>query len=231
MQDISPHPLAKTLEYTFIETSLLEQALTHPSITKTRSERHISNQRLEFLGDRVLGLCVAHMLFDAYPDEEEGAMAKRHTALVRKETLARVARSLELGTHIILSESESDMGGRDNDAVLADACEALIAALYLDGGLDVADRFIRQNWTGLMQENMAPPKDAKTTLQEFAQARGKALPSYKELSRTGPAHAPVFTIEVSIDGYDSALAEGGSKRQAEQMAAGKLLELINERTT
>lgn len=218
--------LAATLDYSFSNPDLLNLALTHSSLAKSRAERNKTNQRLEFLGDRVLGLVIAEMIYEAFPNEEEGAMARRHTALVRKETLARVANLLDLGQHVRLAPSEIEGGGRTNEALLADTCEALIAALYLDGGMAAADTFIRRYWTTMMDEDMKPPKDAKTSLQEFAQSRAMPLPVYREVSRTGPPHAPVFTIEVNIENGEMASGTGGSKRLAEQMAAETLLKQL-----
>lgn len=218
--------LSQTLDYRFGDPDLLNLALTHPSTAKSRGERALTNQRLEFLGDRVLGLVVAEMVYEAFPGEDEGAMARRHTALVRRETLARVANRIGLGGHILMAPSEAESGGRSNQALLADTCEALIAALYLDGGLEAAAWFIREHWTPLMGEDMKPPKDAKTALQEYAQSRALPLPAYSEQSRSGPPHAPVFTIAVSLQSGETASGEGGSKRVAEQRAAQALLRLL-----
>ncbi len=203
---------------------LLTRALTHTSITKSRSDRGNTYERLEFLGDRVLGLVVARLLFDFHADENEGALSRRLTALVRREALVRVAENIDLGRHIILSPGEEDAGGRSNPGILADICEALIAALYLDGGLPAAEHFIRANWTDLMKETPTPPRDAKTELQEWAQGRGLPLPMYSETGREGPAHSPIFTIEVAVQGEAAVCGRGTSKRSAEQQAAGALLE-------
>jgi len=196
-------------------------------MVKTRAERPRTNQRLEFLGDRVLGLIAAEMLYHAFPDEEEGAMAKRHSGLVRREGLARVADAIGLGEHVILSESEDGAGGRDNTAVLADCLEAVLAALYLDGGMAPARAFIEAHWTAMMAEEPQPPMDAKTELQELAQGKGLKLPNYREVGRSGPDHDPIFTIEVTVQGYPSASAEGGNKRGAEQEAARRLLKIMS----
>ena len=153
-------------------------------------------------------------------------MARRHTALVRRETLARVAHDLNLGDFILMAPSEEESGGRENDALLSDTCEAVIAAVFLDGGLNKADSFIRSHWTDLMAEDLKPPKDAKTALQEYAQSRNMPLPKYREISREGPPHDPVFTIEVSIENEKPIQSVGGSKRLAEQKAAKALLESL-----
>ena len=212
----------QTLGHRFARPGLLGLALTHSSAPSNGR----SNQRLEFLGDRVLGLVVAQALYERFPDEEEGALAPRLAALVRRDTLARVARDIGLGGHVVMSQGEEESGGRDNPSILADACEAVIAALYLDGGMESAQQFIRRHWLPLMEEDQSPPKDAKTKLQEWAQGRGLALPKYTETGRQGPAHAPVFSVQVSVEGADPAAATGPSKRAAEQAAASALLERI-----
>lgn len=219
--------LEEALGYTFTSSQLLTLALTHSSLAKSRADRDQTNQRLEFLGDRVLGLVVAGMIYETFPDEEEGAMARRHTALVRKEALARIAKDLALGKYILMATSEEDSGGRDNEALLADTCEAIIAALFMDGGLGTAETFIRAHWSALMSQDLTPPKDAKTTLQEYVQSRGMNLPKYRESHREGPPHDPVFTIEVIIDSGEVMTGMGGSKRQAEQVAASAMLEHLN----
>jgi len=215
--------LEQALGHRFADPGLLEEALTHSSVASA-GDRRRTNERLEFLGDRVLGLVVADMLFDRFPDEDEGALARRHAALVRRESLARVAESIGLAESIRLSRGEEDAGGRKNPGLLADACEAVIAALYLDGRIDVAATFIRDQWDAMVAEDVRPPKDAKTELQEWAQARGLALPRYREVGREGPAHAPMFSIEVSLADRTPASASGPSKRAAEQAAAEAMLE-------
>ncbi|MBU0726750.1 MAG: ribonuclease III [Alphaproteobacteria bacterium] len=212
--------LAERLGHHFKRRSLLVEALTHLSATERRSQAY---ERLEFLGDRVLGLIVAEALLDRFPAEREGDIAKRHVGLVRREALAEVARTLDLGAYLVLSRGESEAGGRDNDALLADAMEAVIAALYLDGGLEAARRFIMGEWQSLMDAEAKPPQDAKTALQEWAQGRGMPLPLYIELSREGPPHQPVFTVEVRLEGGRQASGTGTSKRAAEQAAANALL--------
>ncbi len=206
-----------TVDYAFNDEELLRLALTHRSIGNSPS-----NQRLEFLGDRVLGLVVAHMLYDAFPQEQEGELARRHAGLVSKEALAEVAREINLGTQMIMSDSEEASGGRENASHLEDACEALIGAMYLDGGFVAAEHFIKKYWQAKLLSVKEPPKDPKTGLQEWAQARGLNLPEYTEISRTGPDHAPEFVIEVRV-GAHAARGTAGAKRAAEQMAASRLL--------
>ncbi|CCQ73575.1 ribonuclease III [Magnetospira sp. QH-2] len=211
--------LEKAIGHRFSDSALLERALTHSSLISGIG----SNERLEFLGDRVLGLGVAELLYQRFPDEEEGPLARRFAAVVSQPALADVARLLNLGRHLNLARSEEDGGGRDNPALLSDACEALIAALYLDGGMEVALTFVRRLWAPLIDADLSPPKDAKTALQEWAQGRGKSLPQYREVGRDGPSHAPVFTMEACVEGLGQARANGTSKRAAEQAAAVLLL--------
>ncbi|MDE0390467.1 MAG: ribonuclease III [Rhodospirillales bacterium] len=201
---------------------MLALALRHPSAA-TQSG---SNQRLEFLGDRVLGMVVAAMLYEAFPHEAEGALSQRFSALVRREALADVARSLSLGQRLAFGRGEKAAGGRDNPANLADACEAVIGALYIDGGLDAAERFIRRYWAPVMTAAPDPPRDPKTRLQEWTQSRALGLPAYRTLSSTGPAHSPVFEVEAEVAGLGKAVATGATKRAAEQDAASALLSRI-----
>lgn len=215
--------LAARLGHGFARPALLTEALTHLSATERRSAAY---ERLEFLGDRVLGLIIAETLLERFPKEREGDIAKRHVALVRREALAQVARTIRLGEHLKLSRSEADAGGRDNDALLADAMEAVIAALYLDGGLEAARRFVLRAWEAQLAVSGRPPQDAKTGLQEWAQGRGLPLPAYREVGREGPAHQPVFTVEVTVSGQDPAEGTGPSKRVAEQEAAQALLDRV-----
>jgi len=215
--------LAKALGHDFNDPGLLELALVHPSMAASRDRRADTNQRLEFLGDRVLGLSIAAMLYEAFPDEEEGDMARRHTALVRRETLARVASELDLGLYVQTAKSEQAPDGSFNQSLLSDACEAVIAAIYLDAGFEAADAFIRRHWAPLMIEDPQPPRDAKTELQEYAQSLGFELPEYRETGRQGPQHAPLFTMEARLAGHPPAVADGATKRAAEQSAAAALL--------
>jgi ribonuclease-3 len=219
---------AADLGHAFGRGELLTQALTHPSVAHGRGPRGVTAyERLEFLGDRVLGLAVADMVFAAFPDESEGALARRHAALVCRETLARVAHSIGLGAALILSKGEEDAGGRNNPALLADACEAVIGALYADAGFDVAAGFVRRLWRPLMDETAAPPKDAKTALQEWAQGRGKPLPVYTTLEMQGPPHDPIFQVSVAVQGLEPATGSGSSKRAAAQAAAARMLERVS----
>ena len=215
-------PLEEALGHHFARPALLALALRHPSAGTQAG----SNQRLEFLGDRVLGMVVAAMLYEAFPHEAEGALSQRYSALVRREALEGVARSLALGDRLTLSRSERAGGGRENPANLADACEAVIGALYVDGGLQAAERFIRHHWAPAMNANPEPPRDPKTQLQEWTQSRALGLPVYRMLSSSGPAHAPLFEVEAEVAGLGKAVGTGATKRTAEQGAAGKLLTRI-----
>ncbi len=213
--------LSEKLGYHFRNTELLTLALTHPSLGKGAS-----NQRLEFLGDAVLGLVIAELLYSMFPAEQEGELARRHAALVRGETLAEIAKKMTLGEALQLSVSEAGTGGRLSSSNLEDALEALIGAIYLDNGIEGAKAFILPHWEERARAVVSPPKDSKTALQEWAQARGISVPTYNVLSQTGPAHAPDFTIEVTVTGYLPAQASAASKRAAEQLAAGKLLTVL-----
>ncbi len=215
--------LSSALGHRFQRPQLLLEALTHRSATQGGGDR-FDYERLEFLGDRVLGLVIADLLMEMFPDEAVGHLARRFTGLVRREALEKVAESLDLRRFLRLSESEERMGGRENTGIQANACEALIGALYRDGGLDVARRFILTNWQPLMAAAGGSARDAKTRLQEWAQAEKLPLPRYTVVEEAGPPHEPVFTIEVSVTGLEPARATAGSKRRAEQDAAAALLE-------
>jgi ribonuclease-3 len=176
-------------------------------------------ERLEFLGDRVLGLAVAEMLFEKFPRAEEGEMSRRFADLVRKETCANVARHWGVGPHLHLGPSEQRAGGRDRTAILGDACEALIAAVFLDAGYEVARALVFRGFADLIVETLPPVVDPKSVLQEWAQGRGLPAPLYREVSRTGPDHRPEFIVAVDVQGFAPAEAHGSSKRFAEQSAA------------
>mgnify|MGYP000350869804 CR=1 FL=1 len=217
----SPAALADLLGYRFDDEGLLIEAMTHASAVTTGQRP--TYQRLEFLGDRVLGLIIADALFELYPDADEGELSRRLAALVRRETCADVARDIGLGAHIWLGEGEAQTGGRSKDAILGDVCEAVIGAIYLDGGLGPAGEFVRRVWDDRMDEESPRLKDAKTTLQEWAHTRGYKQPHYKLVSRSGPDHEPRFTISVTVPGLEPAEAIGSSKRVAEQAAAEAVL--------
>ena len=215
----------QNLGHTFKNSDYLELALTHSSVHGgRRTFELVDYERLEFLGDRVLGLLVADLLMDAFPTEEEGSLAKRHAALVCRETLAHVALSVGIDKHMKLGVFDENL--RTNQTVLADVCEAIIGALYQDGGLEVARHFVNQNWDTLLRSAITPPKDSKTELQEWVQKKGQPLPVYTEISRSGPDHSPEFVIEVTIEGYKACRAVGKSKREGQQNAAQLMMEQI-----
>jgi ribonuclease III len=213
--------LQHDLGYQFSNARLLELALTHRSLS--RESNNFSNQRLEFLGDAVLGLVVADMLYTLFPNEPEGDLSKRLVSLVNGEQLAVIAQRLNLGDYLSVSGGEAEQGGRENPSNLEDALEALLGAIYLDSGLDAAKAVITRFWGEHATTMKAPPKDPKTTLQEWVQARGLPLPEYVLISSDGPSHAPNFVVEVRVQGVAPARAEAGVKKTAERLAAEKLL--------
>ncbi|MBY6117959.1 ribonuclease III [Mameliella alba] len=215
--------LQESLGHRFADPRLLRRAVTHASMSGPGRE---DNQRLEFLGDRVLGLVMAEALLERDRAATEGQMAPRFNALVRKETCADVAREVGIGNALKLGRSEQLSGGRRKMALLGDAMEAVIAAVYLDAGFEAARALILRLWDKRIDAVEEDAKDAKTALQEWAQARGHQPPKYVETARSGPDHAPVFTIEVRLPDGTSAEATAGSKRQAEQMAARMLLDSL-----
>ncbi|KRE17460.1 ribonuclease [Bosea sp. Root381] len=212
--------LQATLGHVFTDQSLLATALTHMSAEGSRLQ---SYQRLEFLGDRVLGLSVADMLFERYPQAEEGDLSRRLADLVRKETCAEVAIAWNLGSFMRLGEGEILGGARKNKAILADACEAIIGAVFIDGGYPAARALIERAFGERMLKPVRPLRDAKTALQEWAQGQGYQTPTYSERGRSGPDHAPVFRVAARINGLADAEAQGTSKRLAEQAAAEAFL--------
>ena len=213
------------LGYEFSDVSLLIEALTHSSIA---SESRKDNQRLEFLGDRVLGLVMAEALLEIDQFASEGTLAPRFNALVRKEACAEVARHIDLGGVLKIGRSEMLSGGRRKDALLGDGMEAVIAAIYKDGGFEVAKRTITELWGNRIKNVKGDARDPKTMLQEWAQARGQNPPKYEIMSQSGPDHAPEFLVKVLLDSGETADATAGSKRQAEQMAAKSLLQTMGE---
>ncbi|MBU1210426.1 MAG: ribonuclease III [Alphaproteobacteria bacterium] len=215
--------LEAVLDYRFNETVLAERALTHSSARGAKLTMR-DNERLEFIGDRVLGLAIAELLGELMPEAREGDLAKKFNQLVRRETCALIARRLDLGDYLLLSGSEDESGGRDKDTILADAMEALLAAVFLDSGFEAARGVVRRLWEPISGELPARAQDPKSALQEWAQGRGLPLPKYFEAERTGPHHAPVFVAEVRVKGLDPARGEGSSKRIAEQAAAQAMLE-------
>ncbi|MGX1305491.1 ribonuclease-3 [Amorphus suaedae] len=226
MTEVDPAALAKVeavLDHRFADSGLLREALTHASALAPSAKSTDSYQRLEFLGDRVLGLCIASLLFRAYPNADEGELAQRYNQLVRGKTCAEVAAEWRLDAALAMGTGESQSGGRKRTAILADTCEAVLGALYLDGGFEAAAVVIERDWGPRMRMAATPVRDAKTTLQEWVQARSEPTPTYREVGRSGPDHAPRFTVEVVVPGREPGVGTGRSKREAEQEAARDVL--------
>jgi ribonuclease-3 len=217
----------RILGHSFTRPDLLREALTHRSATRPGARGSGSNERLEFIGDRVLGLLMAEWLIERFPHEQEGELGRRLALLVSQPVLAEVADAIGLGDVLTVSPGEARAGVRRRATVLADALEAALGALYLDGGLDRARDLIRRAWDGVMTAQTEPPKDAKTALQEWVQARNLGLPDYQVTARTGPPHAPVFEVTVAA-GEVTGIGTAGSKRAAEQLAAEALLRNLGQ---
>ena len=214
--------LEKKIGYTFSDPFLLEKALTHSST----ENKEYDNERLEFLGDRVLGLSVADQLFAFFPEEEEGSLAKRHAGFVQQSDLVLVAQMLGLADHLKLSVGEIKSGGQMKEKILSDAMEALIGAIYLDGGFGVAHDFVKKFWGERLRLQISPPEDAKSRLQEWAQAKSIPLPKYTLINKSGTSHSPIFEMEVFVTEGGKAVATAKSKRAAEKSAALKMLQKI-----
>ena len=213
--------LENRLGYHFANPAWLQHALTHSS-----KSGKASNERLEFLGDRVLNLVMAEALFKRFPEENEGSLAKRHSALVQGRMLAVIAGAIRLGEDIIMSDAERMAGGAENENILSDAMEAVLGAVFLDGGLDPVRDLILRLWGGNIDTLTDAHQDPKTELQEWVQARGLPLPDYEIVGRSGPDHAPSFDIEVRVQGFSPVLASGPSRRQAEKTAARIMLDKV-----
>ncbi len=217
--------LQARLEYEFRDADLLARALTHVSAPAANGEGRVqSYQRLEFLGDRVLGLVVAEMLYRAYPQATEGELSMRLAKLVRRETCAAVAEEWDVGPHVVMGQGEARGGGRKKAAILSDICESLIGAVFLDGGFAAAQALVTRSWRERMDADREPERDAKTAVQEWAQARAIPSPRYVEVARSGPAHLPQFVMQVELDGFAPERGEASSKRAAEQAAARAFLD-------
>ena len=215
---------AKRIGHDFADPSLLIRAVTHSSMVSVNRD---DNQRLEFLGDRVLGLVISDALLKADPGAAEGLLAPRYNAMVRRETCADVARQIDIGAVLKLGRSEMKSGGRRKEALLADAMEAVIAAVFLDAGFEAAQTMVVTQWGKRIHNVADDARDAKTALQEWAQARGEPPPDYVEVARTGPDHQPIFTIQARLSSGPAENATAGSKRQAEQAAATALLQKVD----
>jgi ribonuclease-3 len=217
----------KTIGYDFKDCSLLEEALTHPSLSHNQKGINVVNyERLEFLGDAVLGMLVAEMLCALFPDEREGMLAKRHSWLVKGETLTKIGASIGIGEALQMTTGEAQTGGRTTASNLEDAMEALIGAIYLDGGLTPAKAFISRYWNSLATEGGEPPKDPKTDLQEWVQGQGFPLPQYQVVASDGPDHAPIFTIALTVKKHKTLQAQGSTRKKAEKKAAQLFMEQV-----
>ena len=215
--------LLTKIRHDFTDKSLLNSALSHPS---TAGEQSRNYERMEFLGDRVLGLVVSHWLYEKYGEDAEGTLNRRFTGLVNRWALADIARSLGVDEAVHLGDDENGDQLRQQPALLANTLEAIIAALYLDGGLEPARSFIHEHWERLLTEDLKPPKDPKTALQEWAQGRGLGLPEYTVVERSGPSHAPFFRMTVSVAGGEPTEGSGPSNRAAQMQAASELLKRL-----
>lgn len=209
----------------FRNKALLREALTHTSVGE-RKGAAVSYERMEFLGDRVLGLVIAEFLYARFPGAGENDLAPRLNALVNRDACVRAARRIGIGPMLRVSSSEDRSGGRTKDTILSDACEALIAAIYLDGGMKAAEKFILAVWAEEFDAVEVTPRDPKTALQEWAAQRRRPNPSYTVVERTGPDHAPRFVVEARVDGLEASRGTGNSKRDAEREAARALLGVV-----
>lgn len=224
MIDVDIKKLTKIIGYSFSDLKLIRIALTHPSVS---SDTNHNYERLEFLGDRVLGLIVSDILYKHFNQEKEGDLAKRLSYFVRREFVAKVASEIGVNEFILLAPSEKDSGGQEKPAILCDVMEAIIGAIFIDGGYKEAYEFISHNWAGYLSEDIKPFKDAKTDLQEKAQGMKLSLPIYELIEMTGPDHDPEFTISVKVDGFEKIEASGKSKKIAEQNVAKIMLEKLD----
>jgi len=219
--------LARRLGHRFKDLSLLDQALRHSSYAHENPETGPSNEQLEFLGDAVLALTVSHLLLARFPQSSEGELSRGRASLVNARQLALLARQLELGSCLQLGRGEEQQAGQEKPSLLADALEAVLAAVFLDGGLKAAAKLTRLWFEPLLEFHTPPPwQDFKTALQEFTQARFKTSPTYHLLSESGPGHAKHFLLEVRLEGRPLALGEGQTKKQAAQLAAHRALEKL-----
>lgn len=223
MSSAQLNKLEEIIEYQFENIHFLERALTHSS-----TNDDYNYQRLEFLGDRVLGLVMAHALFSEFKGENEGGLAKRHTALVQGTTCSLIGQKYNIGDYIILSNSEKEAGVHLNENIISDVVESMIGAIYIDGGYGEAQRVVLKLWGNIIKTLETAPQDPKTELQEWVQARGLDLPFYEIIDKQGPDHAPKFVIQLSIDGVEPIRAEGTSRRQTEKMAATMMLKKLKQ---
>lgn len=216
--------LEQIIGYNFKNKNLLKNALTHPSANKKRKE--IDYERLEFVGDSILSLIISETLYNLYPKEREGALAKRRAAIVCKQSLAEIAKQINLGQFLILGVGEDQSGGRQNNANLENSLEALIAAIYFDNGLVEVRKFVDKFFNDLIKGMKSPPKDPKSKLQEWAQSNSLPLPQYEIVSISGPSHEPEIKVELSLEGKNQ-IVTASSRKEAERVAAQKLIEELN----
>lgn len=216
--------LEKKIGHSFADKDLLATALTHSS-----TGTGISYERLEFLGDRVLGLIVSEILYEKFTQEPEGHLAKRLSSLVQGSWLAKMAVKIDLGEYMGFSQAERSAGGFENENILADGMEALIGAIYLDAGLQTCRAFIENLWGDAFYEMARPPQHPKTALQEWAQGQGLPLPTYKIIGQSGPDHVPLFDVRLRVQGYDDLIAQGRSRQMAEREAATLFLQSLNSK--
>jgi ribonuclease-3 len=214
--------IEQQIHYTFKDQSLLEQGLTHASALRRGIVKR-SYERLEFLGDRVLGLCIAHLLYQIFPDASEGELSRRLAKLVCKERCAHIAQLWGLGPALYLNTKEKGLDSRTNKTILADACESCLGAIFVDGGYDAVFNVIEHSFGPFIHVSFTELADAKTALQEWAQGQGLEVPVYHTVKHQGPAHAPYFWIAVRLAGYEECIGEGRSKQSAEQKAAADFL--------
>lgn len=226
MSAIPYDKVEKVIGYKFQDRHLLERALTHSS---TGDEYNY--QRLEFLGDRVVGLVIADALFKKFRSENEGGLAKRHTALVQGSTLAVLGQVHGFNEFILFSDAEKDAGGHKNENIIGDVVESLLGAIYIDGGYEAAQEVILRLWGDNIETLEKAPQDPKTELQEWVQARQLPLPEYKIISKDGPDHAPMFTVQLTVRGCDPITDQGPSRRQTEKTVARKMLKILKKDKT
>ncbi len=213
--------LQDLIGYHFKDVHWLERAMTHSS-----TNEDYNYQRLEFLGDRVLGLVIAGALFTEFKHEPEGSLAKRHTALIQGQTCAVVGLKHGLNKYIIMSQAEEEAGGRINENIIGDIVESMLGAIYIDGGYEVAQKIILTLWGDTITTLEKAPQDSKTELQEWVQARMLDLPLYEVVDKEGPDHAPIFKVQITVTGFEPIYAKGNSRRQAEKLVAKKMLQIV-----
>lgn len=213
--------LQEKINHSFKDEALLQVALTHSSTGQDENY-----ERLEFLGDRVLGLAIASLLFKKFPNENEGDLAKRLAFLVQGETLAKLSAQINLGDYIMFSDAERDAGGAKNDHILADVFESVIGALYLDGGFAPCYDLIETQWESVLETMKKPPQHPKTEIQEWAQAQGLPLPHYDIIGQSGPDHAPIFEVKLTVKGHEQKTATGRSRAEAEKLVAEIFMAVI-----